>query len=102
MQIPADALGFAVVIATLMGSAIGVKLLIWGKGPIRKLRGGASDPEANERFDELEHRVEQLTEFVRDQSRVIEDFHERLDFTERVLTQQRGDEPKALDPPAEG
>jgi hypothetical protein len=99
VEIPPDALGFAVVIATLMGTAIGVKFLVWGKGPIRKLRGGAGDPAADERFAELEDRVERLAELVRDQSRVIEDVNERLDFTERVLSQQRGEQPRALEPP---
>lgn len=99
MEIPPDALGFAVVIATLMGTALGVKLLVWGKGPIRKLRGGAGDPDA-ERVAELEQRIDKLAEFVRDQSRLIEDVHERLDFTERVLTQKKADDAPALEPPA--
>lgn len=99
LEIPADALGFAVVMATLIGTALGVKFLVWGKGPIRKLRGGAGDPAADERLAELQDRVERLSEFVQDQSRLIEEFNERLDFTERVLTQQRGEEQRALEPP---
>ncbi len=100
MEIPADALGFAVVMATFFGAAFGVKLLVWGKGPIRRLRGGSDDPDTSERLAELEQRVEQLAEVATDQAHMLEDYHERLDFTERVLTQQRGEEPKALDPPA--
>ncbi len=98
MEIPADVLGFAVVLATLIGTAFGVKLLVWGKGPIKRLRSGAADPETDERLTELEQRVEQMSEFMRDQSQLLEDYHERLDFTERMLTQQRGEEPKALEP----
>jgi hypothetical protein len=74
--------------ATFFGAAFGVKLLVWGKGPIRRLRGGSDDRDTSERLAELE------------QAHMLEDYHERLDFTERVLTQQRGEEPKALDPPA--
>jgi hypothetical protein len=99
VEIPADALGFAVVIATLLGTVFGVKLIVWGKGPIRRLRTGTDDPATSERLAELEQRVEQLSEFATDQAQLLEDYHERLDFTERVLTQQRGGEPKALDPP---
>ncbi len=100
MDVPADALGFAVVMATLFGAAFGAKLLVWGKGPIRRLRGQAADPAMDERLAELEQRFEQLSEFVGDQSRMLEDYHERLDFAERVLTQQRGEGGKALEPPA--
>ena len=99
MQVPPDALGFAVVFATLFSTAFGVKFLVWGKGPIRRLRGGPSDPVTDERLAELEERVQQLSEIVQEQSHALDDYHERLDFAERVLTQQRGDVPKALDPP---
>jgi hypothetical protein len=97
VDIPADALGFAVVLATLMGTAFGIKLLVWGKRPIRRLRSGAEDPETDERLAELEQRVEQMSEFMRDQAQQLDDYHERLDFTERMLTKQRGEEPKALE-----
>jgi len=99
MEIPADALGFAVVVATLVGTAVGVKLLVWGKGPIRRFRGGGSDPATDERIADLEERFHRLSETVGDQSQLLEEYHERLDFTERVLTQQRGEDPKALEPP---
>jgi len=100
VEIPADVIGFAVVMATVFGAVFGAKLLVWGKGPIRRIRGGNADPAADERLAELEQRFEQLSEFVGDQSRMLEDYHERLDFTERVLTQQqRGEEGKALEPP---
>jgi hypothetical protein len=73
-----------------------VKLLVWGKAPIKRLRSGAGDPETDERLAELEQRVEQMSEFMRDQAQALEDYHERLDFAERMLT-QRGEEPKALE-----
>jgi len=99
VDIPPDALGFAVVIATLLGTAFGVKLLVWGKGPIRRLRGGTGAAAADERLTELEERVQQLSDIVGDQSRALEDYHERLDFAERVLAQRRGETPKSLEPP---
>ena len=34
----------AFVFATLLGTAFGVKLLIWGKGPIRRIRHAADQP----------------------------------------------------------
>jgi hypothetical protein len=99
MEIPPDALGFAVVLATLVGTALGVKLLVWGKGPIRRLRGGGGDPATDERLAELEERLDQLSVLVSDQSHALDDYHDRLDFTERVLTQQRGEDPKVLESP---
>lgn len=98
MDIPADALGFAVVLATLMGAVFGVKLLVWGKAPLRRFRSGTGDPDTDERLALLEQSVEQMSEFMRDQSRQLEDLHERIDFTERMLTQARGEEPKVLEP----
>ena len=96
MEIPADALGFAVVIATLLGTAFGIKLLVWGKAPLRKLRSGRGDSDTDERLAELEQRVEQIADFMRDQTRQIEDCHERLDFAERMLTAAA--EPRVDDP----
>ena len=55
MDIPPDALGFAVVVATLLGSAFVVKLLVWGSGPIKRLRGSPVD---DARLDQLEEHVE--------------------------------------------
>ncbi|MGD2135372.1 MAG: hypothetical protein PVF27_04390 [Gemmatimonadales bacterium] len=101
MDIPPDALGFVVVLASLLGTAFGVKLLVWGKGPIRRIRGGAEDPAAEERLAELEDRVRQLASLAHDQSRQLEDYQERLDFTERMLTQQRMEQSQALEPPAD-
>lgn len=91
----ADLLEPAVVFATLLGTAFGVKLLIWGKGPIRKVRGGPDHPALEQRFAELEERLEQVSELVVQQSEQLAETQERLDFTERVLTQRRLEEPKA-------
>jgi hypothetical protein len=99
VEIPPDVLGFAVVIATLLGTAFGVKLLVWGKGPIRRLRTGSTDMMTNGRLDDLEERVHQLSELVTDQSQMLEEYHERLDFAERLLTRQREEQPKGLEPP---
>jgi hypothetical protein len=99
VEIPPDVLGFAVVVATLLGGAFGVKLLVWGKGPIRRF-SGTRDPETGERFPEIDERVQQLAELVSEQSRLLEELHERLDFTERVLTQRQLEESKLEDPNA--
>jgi len=97
VDIPADALGFAVVLATLIGTAFGIKLLVWGKAPLRRLRSGGGDPDTEERLAELEQRLDQMAEVMRDQSQLLEEVHERMDFTERMLTRQPGEEPKALE-----
>jgi hypothetical protein len=99
VEIPADALGFAVVVATLIGTAFGVKLLVWGKEPFKKLRSGATDVNTEERLAELEEHVSELSALVREQSVQLADYDERLDFAERVIAQQRG-EPKGLEPPS--
>ena len=96
MDIPADALGFAVVFATLVGTALGVKFMVWGKQPLLRRRGGSGGDD--ERIAELEQRVDQLSEFVADQANLLEYYHERLDFTERMMAQQQKEEPKALEP----
>jgi len=90
----ADLLEPAVVFATLLGTAFGVKLLIWGKGPIRKLRGGPDNPALEQRLTELEERLEQVADLVVQQSEQLTEAQERLDFTERVLTQRRLEEPQ--------
>ena len=99
MEIPPDALGFAVVMATLFGAALGVKFLVWGKGPLRRLRG-TTDPATEDRLAEVEERVRQLADFVSEQSQRLEEYHERLDFTERMLTQRQLAESKTGDRPA--
>ena len=100
MDIPPDALGFAVVMATLFGAAFGVKFLVWGKGPLRRLRG-TTDPATEDRIAEVEERVRQLADFVSEQSHLLEEYHERLDFAERMLTQRQLEESKLGDQPAD-
>jgi hypothetical protein len=82
----------AVVLATLLGVAFGVKLLVWGRGPLRQLRGGSAAPALEHRVAELADRCQQLAEAVVDQQRRLEDYDERLDFAERMLTQRRAAE----------
>lgn len=86
MAIPPDALGFAVVIATLLGSAFAVKLLVWGSGPIRRIRGSAP---ASAHLAALEAQVQELTDTMREQAGQLDDVQQRLDFAERLLTRGR-------------
>jgi hypothetical protein len=89
----------AVVFATLLGVAFGVKLLVWGKGPLKRVRGGSPDGALERRVAELGDRCQQLTELLADQERRLEDHDERLDFAERLLTRQRADKAKLALPP---
>lgn len=98
MGINPDILGFVVVMATLMATAFGVKRLFVGKGPIRRLRSSTDNPATSERIAEQEERVEKLSEFVMDQSQLLGDYDERLDFTERLLGQQQEEAPKVPEP----
>lgn len=91
----------AVVFATLLGVVFGVKLLIWGKGPIKHLRQGTASPALEQRLAHLEERWEQVSELMVDQAGRLDDHDERLDFAERMLTRQRAEEPKALEKPQE-
>ena len=97
----ADLLEPAVVFATLLGTAFGVKLLIWGKGPLRKVRGGPEHRALEQRLTDMEEQLEQVSDLLARQSEQLAETQERLDFTERVLTQRRIEEPKAVDRPAE-
>jgi hypothetical protein len=94
-----DLLEPAVVFGTLLGVAFGVKLLIWGKGPIRRLKGSGQHPDLERRVAELEERWEQWSELTAQQADQIAEVEERLDFAERLLTRQRAEQPPALDPP---
>ncbi|UCG85274.1 MAG: hypothetical protein JSW71_15225, partial [Gemmatimonadota bacterium] len=89
----------AVVFATLLGTAFGVKLLIWGKGPIRRPRGTPHQTELERRVVELEERCEQWSELTSQQADLIAEIEERLDFAERLLTRQRAEQPRGLEPP---
>ena len=88
-----------VVIGTLFGIAVGVKLLVWGKGPIRRLRGRSDQSAVEHRVAELEDRWEQMAELAERQVSQLEDLHERLDFAERMLTQRRAKDPRVLEEP---
>lgn len=89
----------AVVLTTLLGVAFGVKLLIWGKGPLQQLRGELDAPVLERRVAELADRCRQLADAVVDQQQRLEDYDERLDFAERMLTQWRAAELGFVLPP---
>lgn len=86
----------AVIFATLLGTAFGVKLLVWGKGPIRRPRHLPDSDGLEQRVADLEGRCEQWAELAERQAQQLEDVHERLEFTERMLTRQRSETPRAL------
>ncbi|MGD8727702.1 MAG: hypothetical protein PVH40_08660 [Gemmatimonadales bacterium] len=86
----------AIVFATLLGTAFGAKLLIWGKGPIRRAKPAEDHPALERRMAELEERLSGIAE---QQEYRLAELEERLDFTERVLTQQRAEGPKGIRPP---
>jgi hypothetical protein len=88
-----------VIFATLFGTAFGVKLLIWGKGPIRRVRSAEQSPALTQRINELEDRLEESNEVIRHQAELLDDVVERMDFAERILTRHRDDQPKGLGSP---
>ncbi len=89
----------AVVFATLLGTAFGVKLLVWGKGPIKQIRGQKGSSDLDQRMLDLEERAEHSAYLVEQQTAKIEDLEERLDFAERMLTRGSPDRPRALENP---
>jgi hypothetical protein len=92
----------AVIFGTLLGTAFGVKLLIWGRGPIRRVRSAEENPALTQRIAELEDQLEQSNEVIRHQAELMDDVLERVDFTERMLTRQREEQPKGLGGPNAG
>jgi hypothetical protein len=86
----------AVVFATLLGTAFGVKMLIWGKGPIRRVKAPEDRQGLEQRMVDLE---DHLLEVAARQEDRLTEIEERLDFTERVLTQKQAESPKAIEPP---
>ena len=88
-----------VLIATACLAGTGAKLLLWGRRPIFGLRDSTDDPASNQRLVDLEDRVDELAEVAVNQSQLLKDYHERLDFTERLLT-ERQEEPTAPELPA--
>ncbi len=94
-----DLLEPAVVFATMIGAAFGVKLLIWGKGPIKRRRLPPEDPALEQRIAELEERLEHSAELLSYQANQLDDLTERLDFHERMIARQRAEQPRAIDKP---
>jgi hypothetical protein len=92
----------AVVFATLLGTAFGVKLLIWGKGPIKRARAAEENPALAQRVAELEDQLEQSNEVIRHQAELMDDVLERVDFAERMLTRHKEEQPKGLGGPNAG
>ena len=92
-----DVLEPAIVFATLLGTAFGVKLLIWGKGPIRKAPAPEDRQALEQRLAEIE---EHVSDFASRQEYRMAELEERLDFAERVLTQQREEAPRGIEPPS--
>jgi hypothetical protein len=90
----------AVIFATLLGTLFGVKLIIWGKGPMRRLRRAEADPALMERIAELEERLAQSDEVIAHQAALLDEVIERVDFAERMLTRQRNDRPLGLEGPS--
>lgn len=89
----------AVIFGTLLGTAFGVKLLIWGKGPIKRVRSAEDQPALTSRITELEDRLEQSNDMIAHQAELLDDVLERVDFTERMLTRQKEGERRALESP---
>jgi hypothetical protein len=88
-----------VVFATLLGMAFGVKILVWGKGPIRRVRPPTEAPGLEQRLGSIEERLERTAAMIGHVADQVADVDERLEFTERMLSRQRMDEPKALERP---
>lgn len=101
MQLPPDAVGFAIVMATLIGTAFGVKILIWGTKPIRRLGRAAGHSPDDERIGDLEDRLGQVAELLVNQRERLDDHDERLDFAERLLARRQIDDPRPIEPPRE-
>ena len=84
-----------IILTFLSGLALGVKHMIWGKGPLRRVRGGEHDSALEQRVVELEDLLEQRQHELLDRQA---DLEERLEFAERMLTQRRQQQ---LDSPPE-
>ena len=85
-----------IVILSFLGAlTYGAKVMIWGKGPVRKIKGGEDVEALKQRVAELEDLLEQQHLEVLDRH---SDLEERLEFAERMLTQNKA---KALQAPSE-
>lgn len=81
-----------IILATLVGLAYAVKVMFWGRGPIRRVKGSPERQALEERLTELEDRCEHLEAHHVER---MADLEERLDFAERVLAQQQRPELRA-------
>ncbi len=84
-----------IILTFLSGLAVGVKHMIWGKGPLRRVKGGENVSGLEQRVTELEDLLEQQHVELLDRQA---DLEERLEFAERMLTQRRQQQ---LDSPPE-
>jgi len=76
--------------AAMFGVTAGCKLMIWGRGPIWKGRRKMENSDVEVGFQELEERLElQVFEIEERYASRVVDLEERLDFAERMLSQQR-------------
>ena len=75
-----------VILSFLSLLTYGAKTMIWGKGPIRKLKKSKDTDELEQRIADLEDILEQHhLETLERQT----DLEERLDFAERIIAQQQ-------------
>ena len=95
----AELLEPAVVFATLLGTAYCVKLMVWGKGPLKQIRAQGGSADLDQRTVDLEERAEHSSFLMEHQAAKIDDLEERLDFAERLLTRENAQRPRALERP---
>jgi hypothetical protein len=81
-----DYLEGPVILATLVGLTYVVKVMFWGRGPIRRVKGSVQQQALEERLADVEDRWEQLEAHHAGQ---LADLEGRLDFAERLLAQQQ-------------
>jgi hypothetical protein len=86
-----------IVILSFLGAlTYGAKVMVWGKGPVRKLKGSEDSEALKQRIAELVALLEQQHLEVLDRHA---DLEERLEFAERMLTQNRANELEAPSEP---
>ena len=75
-----------IILSFLSTLVYGAKLMIWGKGPIAKLKKPRDSDELEQRIADLEDILEQHhLEMMERQT----DLEERLDFAERIISQNQ-------------
>ena len=84
-----------VILTFLSGLAFGAKLVVFGKGPIRRIKQSDDVQQLEQPIADLEDLLEQQHLQVLDRHT---DLEERLEFAERMLTQHRA---KELESPRE-